>query len=123
MSIFYRNLASVWAHFAAGGVSRLLLAVPVESREELDRLHSAIADADFAVCRLTADLSTMQERLRVREPGMLQKQFLARAAELKTVLDGADVEDFCIANDQASVTKVAHELLNRAGWLADQTHS
>lgn len=117
----YRNLASVWANYAAAGVNRLLLAEAVENRDELDRLRRAIPGAELIVCRLTADLRTMQQRIRVREPGMLQEQFLARAMELKAVLDDAHFEDFAIANENGSVTEVARELLKHAGWLADAT--
>lgn len=117
--VMYRSLASVWANYAAAGVNRLLLAEAVENRDELDRLRRAIPGADLIVCRLTADLGTMQQRIRLREPGMLQEKFLARAMELKAVLDDAGLEDFSIANENGSVTEVARDLLERAGWLAD----
>ena len=39
------------------------------------------------VCRLTAPLSLMQERLRMREPGMFLDQALTRATELADILD------------------------------------
>src|SRR5712692_3952615 len=117
--VMYRNLASVWVNFAAVGVNRLLLAEAVENRDELARLRRAIPGAEFVVCRLMADLETMQQRIRLREPGMLQKQFLARAIELKAVLDDASLEDVSIANENRSVTEAARELLERAGWLSD----
>ena len=69
------------------------------------------------MCRLTAALDTMQDRLRIREPGMLQAQFLARAGELEQILNEANVENFAVVNDQRPVTDVARELLERAGWL------
>ena len=69
------------------------------------------------VFRLTAPLDTMQDRLRIREPGMLQAQFLARAEELEQLLDEARVEDFTVVNDQRSVTDVARQLLHQAGWI------
>jgi hypothetical protein len=115
----YRNLASVWANYGALGVNRLLLAEAIESPDALARLRSAIPSADLLVCRLVADLDTMQQRIRLREPGMLQQQFLTRAKELATVLEDARLEDFSIANQDRSVTAVARELLERAGWLAD----
>ena len=114
----YRNLSSVWANCAAAGVKRLLLAEAVENRDEFDRLRQAIPGAEFIVGRLTADLHTLQQRIRGREPGMLQEQFIARAEELQAILDDARLEDFSIANENRSVTEVARELLERAGWLA-----
>ena len=119
--LVYRNLASVWTNFAGEGVTTLLLAEAVENQDALERLRRAIPGAELVVCRLTAALETMQERLQTREPGMLQKQFLARARELEAVLDGAHLEDFTIANQDRSVTEVARELLRRAGWMDEAT--
>ena len=70
------------------------------------------------VCRLRARLETMQRRVREREPGMLQEEFVARVAEeLEASLDAGGVEDFSVENDGRSVTAVAREVLRRAGWL------
>jgi hypothetical protein len=112
-----RNLADIYANFVGAGVSRLLLAEAVETRRELDELRHAMPDAEIVVCRLTADLATMESRLRVREPGMNQAKFVARAHELQQILDVAQLEHFTVVNDERSVTDVAHEVLRRAGWL------
>ena len=113
-----RNLAGIYANFISAGVSRVLLAEAVENRQELDELRGAMAGAEIVVCRLTAALATMESRLRVREPGMNQARFVARARELEAALDAAQLEDFTVVNDNRSVTAVAHEVLERAGWLA-----
>src|SRR6266511_1749119 len=55
----YRNLASIWENFARAGATNLLIAEAVESAEELDRIQSAIPDADIVVCRLRARPETM----------------------------------------------------------------
>jgi hypothetical protein len=115
--LVWRNLASVWTNFAAAGVTKLLLAEAVENMEDLERLRRAIPGSEVLVCRLTAALETMQERVRLREPGMLQPQFLARTRELQVVLDGAGVEDCTVDNENRCVTDVARELLRRAGWI------
>jgi adenylylsulfate kinase-like enzyme len=115
--LMYRNLASIWANCAAAGVNRLLLAEAVQNRDELDRIRRAIPDAELIVCRLTAELETMRQRVRVREPGMLREQFLARVTALNRVLDDARLEDFSIANENGSVTEVARRMLKSAGWL------
>ncbi len=59
----------------------------------------------------------MRQRIRVREPGMLQQKFVTRVAELEASLDATGVEDFSVDNDSGSVTDVAREVLVRAGWL------
>jgi predicted kinase len=113
----YRNLASVWKNCAAAGATRLLMAEAVESRAELDQIREAIRHSDIVICRLKATLATMQQRVLMREPGVLQEQFVARVAVLEALLDAAGVEDFSIENDGRPVTEVARELLVRASWL------
>ena len=56
-------------------------------------------------------------RVRLREPGPFQQDFVARVAKLDDMLDCAQLEDFSIANEDSPVTGVAHEMLVRAGWL------
>src|SRR5439155_17630352 len=101
-------------NYAAAGVTRLWLAEAVESRAELDRIQRAIPDSTVVVCRLKARLETMQQRVSMREPGMLREQFIARVAELEALLDRAQLEDFSLVNDDGSVTDVARELLVRS---------
>ena len=113
----YRNLASVWNNCAAAGATRLLIAEAVENRAELEQIREAIRHSDIVVCRLRATLATMQQRVLVREPRMLQEQFVARVAVLDALLDAAGVEDFSIENDGRTVTEVARELLTRTRWL------
>lgn len=117
LDVAYRNLASVWENYARAGATRLLLAEAVESRAELDRIRKAIPNAKVVVCRLRAQLGTMRQRVVAREPGMLQDTFVARVAELETLLDAAQLEDFSLRTDEGPVTDVARQLLVRAGWL------
>ena len=112
----YRNLAAVWQNYARAGATRLLLAEAVETAEELDRIQAAVPESEIVVCRLTARLETMRRRVLAREPGMLQDTLVARVAELDTLLDAAELEDFSLVNE-ASVTDVAREMLARAEWL------
>jgi len=115
--LLFRNLASVWANYRAAGVTRLLLAEALESAADLERTRSAIGGAEIIVCRLIASQETARKRVRTREPGMLQENFVRRVADLDRILDVAGLENFSIQNDDASITDVARELLMRAGWL------
>lgn len=115
-----QNLAAVWKNFAAQGITRLLLADALESAEQLRRIREAIPRAQVSVCRLRASIVTMQQRVRMREPGLLQEQFVARVAQLEESLDAAAIGDFSVENDGRSITDVAREILRRAGWLERQ---
>jgi predicted kinase len=116
--ITYRNLEAIYGNLMRVGLTRVLLAEAVESRHDLERLRAAMPRSNVIVCRLTAAIETIRDRLRVREPGMLQNQFLARAVELERALEKADVEDFTIVNDQRPITDVALEVLRRTGWIS-----
>jgi hypothetical protein len=105
------NLAAVWRNYAAAGVTRLLLA---EADVDRERIRQAVSGAQIVVCRLRASVDTMQERVRVREPGMRQEEFVARVAELERTIGG---EDFSVDNDGRDITEVAREVLLGAGWL------
>jgi len=114
----YRNLESVWHNYREAGIDALLLAAAVVSRAELERIRGALRATRMVVCRLRAPLEAMQSRIRAREPGMLQGQFVARAAALDEMLDAASLEDFAVVNDGRPVTDVAREMLVGAGWLS-----
>jgi predicted ABC-type ATPase len=120
LELTYANLRAVWGHYAAAGINSLLVACAVETVDQLQRIRAAVSATDLMVCRLTAPIGTMQERIRLREPGMLQQRFVDRIALLEQALDACRVEDFSIRNDGRRVTEVAAEMLERAGWLDRQ---
>jgi hypothetical protein len=114
----YRNLASVCANYQQAGVTRLLIAAAVENDADLDRIFKAVPDAEeYIVCRLKVDLDTAQRRVRTREPGILQDQFVARARHLDEILDEAKLENFSIENPDGSLTDVARQIINSAKWI------
>ena len=113
-----RNLAAVYSNFVAAGITRLLLAEAVVSREDVEQLQQAMSGAELVVCRLTADLETMQRRIRIREPGIYQERFVERCRTLHEALEAAKLEDFIVVNDGRAITDVAREVLVRAGWIA-----
>ena len=117
--VMYRNLESVYKNYAALGVRQFMVARAIESRAELELIRSVVAATKTAVCRLTASMEVMQQRVRMREPGVLQAEFVARAAKLNAILDRARVEDFTVANENRSLSEVAHEVLVKAGWIPD----
>ena len=89
----------------------------LEGQTKLEQCRIATSAEETFICRLTANLATMEQRVAAREPGILQAEFVARIGKLNTILDCACLEDFKIANENRSVTEVAHEMLTKAGWL------
>jgi hypothetical protein len=55
----------------------------------------------------------------LRESGVSQREYVARVAELNTILDRAQLENFTIINENRPLTDVAHELLVKAGWISN----
>jgi len=115
----YSNLQSVCDNYASLGVRRLLLARAMEDRAELELCRRVVSAKNTVVCRLTAGIEAMQQRVRTRETGVAQRKYVARVAELDVILDRARLEDFTVANENRSLTEVAHEMLVKAGWISN----
>ncbi|MFI5693495.1 AAA family ATPase [Kribbella sp. NPDC051586] len=112
-----RNLRSVARNYLAAGADRLVLAGVVESRAGRERYAEAIG-VDLAVCRLSADLAVIRQRLMQRhgngDDGL--RWHLRRSRELEQILDLAGVEDFTVATDRP-VADVAKAVATAAGWV------
>ncbi len=120
-SVMYRNLESVCGNYASLGVARLLLARAMEDRAELELCQSKVSAANTTVCRLVASIATMQQRVKTRESGLLQRQYVDRVATLDAILDRARLEDFVVVNENRSLSDVAQEMLIKSGWLSADT--
>jgi len=115
----YRNLESVCRNYAALGVTRILLARAMEDHAELELCRRAVTAANTQICRLTAGIDTMQQRVKIREFGVLQRQYVDRVATLDAILDLARLENFVVINENRSLSEVAQEMLSKAGWISD----
>jgi hypothetical protein len=117
--VMYRNLQSVCKNYASLGVTRFLVARAIEDRSILECCRKAVSAESTLVCRLTASIETMRQRVKMRESGILQKKFVARVEALNSILDRAQLEDFSVAGEDRSITQIAHEMLLKAGWVSD----
>ena len=114
----YQNVGAAVRNYRAAGVSTFVMAGAIESRDALAQLRDAAAATDLVVCRLIAPIAVMQERVRMREPGIWQQKYVDRVAVLEARLDAAAVEDFRLSNDGArSITDRGEEILKRTRWL------
>jgi hypothetical protein len=114
----YSNLRSVGDNYSALGVERFLLARAVEDHTQLNLCREIFSATDTAVCRLTASLETMLRRVQMREAGISQREYVARAAKLNVILDLARLEDFTVPKESRSLTDVASEMLVKVGWIS-----
>jgi hypothetical protein len=116
--LMLRNLSAVCANYGAAGIRRLLIAAAVETAADFDRIRMATSAERVVVCRLRATPSVMEERVRARERGIFAERYIGRVQVLEKLLDRAALEDFTIETTDVTVTDVARELLQRAGWTA-----
>jgi hypothetical protein len=116
--VMYGNLRSVCVNYNSLGVTRFLLARALESRAELDLYRGIVLATSTVVCRLTANIETMEQRVKTRESGVSQREYVGRVAELNVILDRARLEDFSISSENRSITEIAQEMLVRAGWIS-----
>jgi hypothetical protein len=116
-AVMYRNLQCVRENYASLGVRRFLLARAMQDRAEFELCRDVVSAKHMVVCRLTASIETMQHRVKIRESGVSQRQYIARVAKLNVILDRARLEDLTITNENRSLSEVAHEMLVKAGWI------
>jgi hypothetical protein len=61
----------------------------------------------------------MEQRVRMRETGIAQQNYVARVAQLNAILERARLENFTVNADKRSVTEIANEMLAKAGWIEE----
>lgn len=118
-NVMYSNLRSVCSNYASLGVKRVLLARAVESIDELKTCKRAVFASETIVCRLTASIEAMQQRVKLRESGVLWRKYVDRVARLNDILDRAHLEDFSVTNENRALTDVAQQVLLEAGWISN----
>jgi precorrin-2 methylase len=96
-----------------------LVARAMEGRAQLLLCRDAISATNTVVCRLTAGIEAMQQRVHLRESGVSQRAYVDRVENLSAILDRVRLEDFPVINENRSVTDVAMEMLVKAGWISN----
>lgn len=116
--VMYDNLRSIISNYAALGVQRFLVARAIEDEVQLELCRSIIPAENTVVCRLTASLETMRQRVEMRDAGISQHECVARVQVLNAILDRARLENFSLVNEERSMTEVALEMLVKTGWIS-----
>src|SRR5471030_838090 len=73
----YENLRSICTNYATLGVERFLVARAIEDVAQLNLCRDIIPAANTVVCRLTANIETMQRRVELRDSGISQSELVA----------------------------------------------
>jgi hypothetical protein len=113
----YRNLRSVCENYSSLGVKRLLLARAMEDCTELDLCRRIVSATSTVICRITASIKVMEHRVKIRESGVSQREYVGRVAKLNAILDRTQLEDFSVCNENRPLTEVVQEILFKVGWI------
>jgi hypothetical protein len=116
-----RNLAAVWANFAALGHRRLIYTNTLSVLPEMTGMFERALGPDVRLVRvlLTASDATARERLTGRELGSELDDGLRTSAERARLLDARVPEDTVrVATDGRPVIEVAREVVAATGWYS-----
>jgi hypothetical protein len=114
------NLRVMWPNYTELGISRLLLAGVIDSRQHVMGVLEAVDATDFTVCRLTAPAHVLRERIERRELGIARDFIVRYSREVEAHLDALNIASMTVANDGSmSITAVAEKILADSGWATD----
>jgi energy-coupling factor transporter ATP-binding protein EcfA2 len=97
----------------AGGAERLVVAWRVESGLELARFRSALGWADITVCRLSAPVATLMDRIASGQSEFQRLHLQTMAREIAPRLERQASEDILLATDEAAPAAVAMRALRQ----------
>ena len=115
----FENLASIWPNCSNAGARNLIVASVVETRGFLTSLESAIPGAAITTFQLSANVPTLQNRVRKREIGSGLDWHVERAAELAALLTGEEVPcDHRVDTEGRTVFEIAAVIHGAMQWRA-----
>jgi hypothetical protein len=117
--VMYDNLRSIGRNYAALGVQRYMVARAIEDDAQLKLCRNIIRAANTIVCRLTASTEVTKRRVEMRDTGISQSKYVARATKLNVILDRAQLEDFSVTNENRPLAETSLEMLAKAGWISN----
>lgn len=114
--IIAKNLSAIWPNFVAAGMRYAVLARGMTSQPSVQLLKEAVPDAVIRVVRLTAARGTIEARLRSRDTGAELATHMREAAEMDSLMEQLQLEEFVASSDATPVEVVAADILGRLGW-------
>jgi hypothetical protein len=114
-----RNIAAVWANYQTAGPRQLVMSGVITEVADILRYSDAVA-LPLRSVRLTAQPSTIEERLRARYDASRQAELrwhLDRWKQLTERLAEADLDEVAIATDGLSSVSVASLIAGHFGLV------
>jgi adenylylsulfate kinase len=111
----YRNLAAIWPNLREAGVTCVILADVVESREQFREYEAAMPGAVVTVVRLDVPMAEIAQRLHARETDRTIAWYLHRAPELQAIMERESVGDIIIDVGSRPLADIAREIIVRTG--------
>ncbi|MFF1946038.1 AAA family ATPase [Rhodococcus qingshengii] len=112
------NLNSLAENYRRAGIEHLIVVGVAETAEAVEKYRDATQSPDLMMCRLTAKPEIVAARLRDRhrdDPTELGWH-LARAVELTSILDAAEVDDVVLDTTEVEPHDVACSVMSATGW-------
>jgi hypothetical protein len=113
-ALLLQNLGAVVTNYRRAGIGLFVLAYFIRSRDEVQRLRTALG-LPLRVVRLTAGLSEIEQRLATDVTSGRRDDLRAAAVSIAEA-EGTGVEDVVISNDRP-IGVVAREVMTFLGWL------
>ena len=111
-----KNLRALWPNFLEAGITRAIVTMTLENRQELNDLLAALGNPpDATVVRLEASQAVREERIKSREFGALRELFLAKTGDIEAKMRRYGIGDVVLENEEEP-HRVVSRLLEEIGW-------
>lgn len=111
------NLKQIWPNFVAQGASKAIVAGTLLNTDHRERLQDALGNADLTVVLVTARHEIRVARIRERDRGDLQADFLDRTESVANEIRRADIHDIEVTNEEGNIEETAVALLRKLSWI------
>lgn len=106
-----KNLSAIWPNYAELGVESLIIPCVIENENDVEGFRNVIPSSDIYIIRLTAPLSTIEDRIKGRLMGGSLDWHLKRARQLEKIFELQSFEDILISNEAKTIAEVADEII------------
>lgn len=111
------NLTQIWPNFEAVGADRVIIAGTLLNGDHRSRLQHALGNVTMSVVLVKAPQDVLETRIRARNSGRLQEDFLARTADVAKEIEAAHIHDYEIENHGRPAGETARDLLQKIDWI------